>query len=185
MGNLINTGQTVSYFPGDDGDTQRGVVLAYQVLTTGQYSGTTNIVVNGKTNIHTNNVVVDDNTLLMWSRETSNSIGPANDGLIYWKDPINSDDIFAYRDQANANLLGGHNDWLIPNVIELVGLGRLNSPFASPDPIAFPIWGSKVWSSTSRPNATTQAHQVWFTNGGYSPENKETLVNNCALVRVA
>ncbi len=40
---VLKTGQTTKYVDGDDGDLQKGVAKAYSVLTTGQYSLTTNI----------------------------------------------------------------------------------------------------------------------------------------------
>ncbi len=49
-GLLLRTGQTTSYGSGtglDDGALQRGLPKRYEILTTGQYSGTTNIDMQG------------------------------------------------------------------------------------------------------------------------------------------
>jgi len=42
---LLKTGQTTCYMVGDDGDVEAGVAKGYTVLSTGQYSGNTNIEV--------------------------------------------------------------------------------------------------------------------------------------------
>jgi hypothetical protein len=82
---LLKTGQITSYHVGDDGDLQLGVKPWYTVLTTGQYSGTINITVNGKTHATSNACVQDKNTGLMFHREVIQSdIGPAADGKLFW-----------------------------------------------------------------------------------------------------
>jgi hypothetical protein len=40
---LLATGQTTVYHAGDDGSYRRGIAKSYTVLSTGQYSGTTNV----------------------------------------------------------------------------------------------------------------------------------------------
>jgi hypothetical protein len=83
---LLKTGQTTSYETADDGDLELGIAHSYEILTTGQYSGTTNIVINGKTHALSNNCVKDNNTKLMWARYVPNAdIGPAADGKLFWK----------------------------------------------------------------------------------------------------
>jgi len=72
------TGQKTSYATGDDGDLELGLSRGYTVLTTGQYSGTSNIVINGKTHALSNNCVQDNKTGLMWARYVPTAdIGPA------------------------------------------------------------------------------------------------------------
>jgi len=82
----LKTGQTVSFATGDDGDLELGVSRSYSIYTTGQYSGTTNITINGKTHALSNNCVQDNRTGLMWARyvPTAN-IGPAADGKLFWE----------------------------------------------------------------------------------------------------
>jgi len=83
---LLKTGQTVSYATGDDGDLELGIAKSYTVLTTGQYSGTSNIVINGKTHALSNNCVKDLRTGLMWARYVpAADIGPAADGKLFWE----------------------------------------------------------------------------------------------------
>lgn len=82
---LLKTGQETSYHAGDDGDLELGVAHDYTVLTTGQHSGTTAIVINGKTCNLGNNCVKDNNTKLMWARSVPQSdIGPAANGRLFW-----------------------------------------------------------------------------------------------------
>lgn len=84
--NLLKTGQTVSYATGDDGDLELGIAKRYSILTIGQYSGTSNIVINGKTHALSNNCVKDLNTGRMWARYVpAADIGPATNGKLFWE----------------------------------------------------------------------------------------------------
>ena len=81
------TGQVTSYATGDDGDLELGVARSYTIYTTGQYSGTSNIVINGKTHALSNNCVQDNRTGLMWARRVPDAdIGPATDGTLFWEE---------------------------------------------------------------------------------------------------
>jgi len=81
----LKTGQTTSYHADDDGDLEKGVTRSYNVLTTGQYSLTTNITINGKTHALSNNCVIDERTGLMWARYVPDAdIGPGTDGKLFW-----------------------------------------------------------------------------------------------------
>ena len=81
----LATPQTVSYHDDDDGDLEKGVTRSYNILTTGDYAGTTNIVINGKTHALSNNCVIDERTGLMWARDVPDGdIGPADDGRLLW-----------------------------------------------------------------------------------------------------
>lgn len=88
---LLKTGQEISYHAGDDGDLELGLDHDYEILTTGQYAGTTDIVINGKTHALSNNCVKDHNVKingkkLMWARYVPNAdIGPAANGRLFWK----------------------------------------------------------------------------------------------------
>ena len=83
----LKTGQDTKYQNGDDGDAnmQMGVAREYEVLTTGQYAGTTNIIVQGRTCALSNNVVRDKKTGLMWARYPLTDIGPGADGQLFWE----------------------------------------------------------------------------------------------------
>lgn len=83
---LLKTGQIISYHADDDGDLELGIAHDYTILSAGQYSGTTNIVINGKTHALSNNCVQDNRTGLMWARYVPNAnIGPATDGNLFYK----------------------------------------------------------------------------------------------------
>ena len=103
---MLKTGQTTVYVAGDDGTYQAGDAKRYSVLTAGQYAGTTNITLNGKTDSHSNNVVRDLNTGLMWSRYALASVGPNSNGTLPWTTNANGEGIFAYCAAANAAGLG-------------------------------------------------------------------------------
>lgn len=154
---LLKTGQTTQYSGElDDGYYQVGQAKSYTVLDAGQYSGTTNIVVDGKTDVHSNNCVLDNNTGLMWSRYVSASTGPGADGKMPWTDA--ADDIFQYCAAANTASLAGHADWRVPNRMEMVSIINLEAPDGKPSAAAFPGFPDTVlWTSSTRPDATTSA----------------------------
>ncbi len=186
---LLKTGQTTSYGSGagvDDGAYEIGVTKSYTVLTDGQYSGSTNITINSKTDAHGNACVIDNNTGLMWSRTKSGSVGPTSVGSLPWTTTgsgSTAEGIFPYVAAANAAALAGYSDWRIPNGYELLSLVDIEAASGVPDTTAFPVWAaSNTWSSTTQPNVTTNAFQVSFLTGGMGGNAK---TNNflCALVR--
>ena len=81
---LLKTGQVTSYHAGDDGDLQKGLARDFELMIAGQYSGTTNIVINGKTCALSNNCTRDNINRLMWSMVPQSDIGPAADGNLFW-----------------------------------------------------------------------------------------------------
>lgn len=168
----------------DDGNTQRGEPRNYTLLTAGQYSGTTNITVNAKTDAHTNNVVVDNLKQIMWSRSDSASVGPASDGKLYFDNTAtNNEDIFNYCDAANTASLAGHTDWVIPNIFELFSLmvyqgsaPFINSNFTS-------IASDFYWSSTTRPDNTALGMVASFGVTTISAGAKTSATYYCLLMR--
>lgn len=186
---LLKTGQTTSYGSGsgvDDGAYEIGIAKRYTVLTTGQYSGSTNITVNGKTDAHSNACVEDVETRLMWSRTVSASVGPTSTGALPWTTTGSggtAEGIFPYVAAANAAALAGYSDWRIPNDVELQSLREMEAPNANPDATAFPTgWTGTVWSSTTQPSNTVNAMATLFTSGANSNLVK-TGANFCALCR--
>ena len=186
---LLKTGQTTSYGSGpgvDDGAYEIGVAKSYTVLTAGQYSGTTNVTVNSKTDAKSNACVIDNNTGLMWSRTQSASVGPTSVGSLPWTTTGSggtAEGIFPYVAAANAAALAGYSDWRVPSVYELLSITDLEAGTGVPDATAFPVWGSVVvWTGTTQPNVTTNGFQVTFTSGACGGNAK---TNNflCALVR--
>ena len=137
-----------------------------------------------KREAHSNNCVLDDNTGLMWSRYTSAeyaTMGSGGDGKMEWTGFLY--DIFQYAAAANAASLGGYADWRVPNDFELNQLRNMEAPDALPDAVAFPSWpASYVWSATTRPNSTSYAMYVVFSNGFVYYTSKATAYYS-ALVR--
>lgn len=189
-GSLLVTGQITPYSSKeDDGHFEKGLSRDYTVLSTGDYSGTTAIVLNGKTLNQSNNCVIDNRTGLMWARYAAGSgIGPDNNGYLFWVDSIggNGEDIFGYKDVANIAELAGHNDWRVPNFFELAGLLVLDAGIGTPyiDTTTFPSTpGNYHWTATTVASATTQAMIVGFQNAVASSNVKNTQKFACRLVR--
>lgn len=187
---ILATGQLTDRTPvgrtsQDDGALQLGLPLSYNILTTGQYSGTTNITVNLKTDTHSNECVKDNNTGLMWTRAEARNIGPNSDGLLHWDDTAGSnEDVFEYCDQANLAVLSGYNDWRVPNIKEIHSLSehQLPAPFIY-DP-AFPgINNNYYWSSTSYDTNPTQAYAYHTVTGEIRLGAKTTATRAILLVR--
>jgi len=137
-----------------------------------------------KREAHSNECVLDLVTGLMWSRYTSAqyaTMGSGGDGKMEWTGKLY--DIFQYSAAANAASLGGYADWEIPNEEALQSLKNMEAASAIPDPAAFPSWpADSVWTSTSRPNSTTQAMAARFTSGDLPTIAKTTAIY-AALVR--
>lgn len=109
------TGQIVSYTPaylaaGDDGKHQAGKAHDYTANTTGQYSGTTAITLNGKTDTKSNETVTDGVTNLMWSRDPSYTLGPDSNGRLFWDDHTDIVEAATYRWTLSAS---GTNEYYL------------------------------------------------------------------------
>ena len=182
---LLKTGQTTQYGGYlDDGFYEMGAAKEYTIHTLLQYAGTTNIVLNAKTDVHSNNCVYDKRTQLMWSRYVAASVGPAADGKLPWTTNVDGEGIFAFAAAANAAALAGYSDWRIPNDSSLFSLFIKEAPDAAPNPIAFPGWPltDAIWSSTTRPNNIANA--VWCRfNQGLVSDVPKTNTYWSALIR--
>ena len=181
------TGQITQYsgMP-DDGDREDGIARSYTALTTGSYSGTTNIAVSGKTIAMENACVVDNNSGLMWMAYTPDSdIGPGNDGKLYWYKAADTENIFEFCAQANAASLAGHDDWRVPNVFELHSLMVLDAGIGSPyiTTAYFQCVNDIYWSSTTFPSSSTYAFSIAFNNGVVTYGTKDTETHYVRLVR--
>jgi len=178
-GSLLKSGQTTDFTPAgrttkDDGGFQRGIAgskadAQYDVLTTGQYAGTTNITVNAIVDAHTNACVFDKVTGLMWNRELTPAIYGIGTEHLRWDDTAGAnEDIFNYCDSANLSQLSGFSDWRIPNIVELNSLLIYESSFTPPliNNSAFPVWTiSTVYTSTTRADGILICYAVNFTQG--------------------
>ena len=130
-----------------------------------------------------NNTVLDNNTGLTWLRYMPVLLGIAGDGKMPATGKVY--DMYQYCAVANAASLGGHNDWRIPNINEVLSVvgfdGQIN-------PTAFPQGLSgAIWSSTVRANSTPSglAVSIWYNYAAYLSiglQNK-TNANYIWLVR--
>lgn len=98
---IPKTGQTISYFAGDDGDLQKGVTWP-----------------NPRFSTNPDGTIKDNLTQLIWSAD-ANTPGPSAcnpTGIKNWPDAFN------YVACLNSNAYLGHSDWRIPNMNELMSL---------------------------------------------------------------
>ena len=146
---LPATGQTISYYPGDDGDLQKGVPIP------------TNRFID-----HGNGSLTDSLTGLMWvsdgnlmvSRDPSfDQDRTAGDGDVDWKTALE------YIALLNADNYLGHNDWRLPNVRELQSLVNLGIPdTALPATHPFTNLRDLYWSSTTHEQLRSTAVGVFL-----------------------
>ncbi|KKN52586.1 hypothetical protein LCGC14_0611380 [marine sediment metagenome] len=181
------TGQIVQYDSmDDDGQLQEGYARKYVALSTGDYAGTTDIIVNGKTIAMENACVIDQNSGLMWLKNTPDSdIGVGNDGQLYWIDAVNNEDIFTFCDAANTQTLAGHSDWRVPNVFELFSLVVEDAGIGAPyiDTTYFQCISAYYWPSTTYPTGAAGALLVAFDLGRVYGGTKTTGLYYVRLVR--
>jgi hypothetical protein len=133
---LPATGQTTSYYPGDDGDLQIGVPLPGNRFTN-----------------HGNGSATDQLTGLMWvtngnlmvTRNPSfDQDRVAGDGDVNWQTAMD------YIQLLNNENYLGYNDWRAPNVVEMRSFANLSRP-DSVLPSGHPFLNIKplYWTSTT------------------------------------
>ncbi len=160
----LRTGQITSYVDYDDGyyaNLGLGMAKEYLVLDAAgsQYDGTTNITLNGKTDVHSNNCVLDIKTGEIWSRYVSASVGPGLDGKLPWTTNGNGEGIFPYCAAANLANLGGYGVWRVPSINELIYIYNHETMF--PDNVAFIGYPTySTYSSTTSKLTTTKARAM-------------------------
>ena len=144
---LPGTGQVTIYAPGDDADVAAGGPLNYQD--------------NG------NGTVSDLRTGLTWEKKTDANVNEVYSWL----------GAFAYVAELNAMNggagFGGHNDWRVPNVRELLSIVDYGVFYPSIHPIFGPTAGRLTyvmfWSSTSW--AGQPQYSAWAVNFRDSPDD--------------
>lgn len=130
------TGQTASYYPGDDGDLQLGIPIPANRFTD-----------------HGNGTLTDDYSGLMWSSDANliatrdpdfDQDRTVGDGDINWITALN------YIQKLNDEKYLGHNDWRMPNCLELRSLLNLgNDSITFPEGHPFTNLKEGYWSSTT------------------------------------
>lgn len=103
-----------------------------------------------KREAHSNNTVLDNNTGITWLRYPSAKLGIASNGNMPLIGTLY--DFYAWCAACNIASVGGHNDWRVPNVMELYSFAGF-----SYDTAAFPTV-VYLWSSTTQASATTKAY---------------------------
>lgn len=187
---LKQTEASTNYTPGgytvqDDSQHQdKAEAHNYTVLTEGQFSGTTNIIVNGLTDTHTNEVVYDNITGRYYSREHSKSVGPLADGNLYWDDTAGSnEDCWQFIDQANSASLAGFSDWRMPNLWEILAITNLENGIPRIDSTAFPALSLSpgVWTSNTH-QTNTNGYELFGDQRVFATD-KTTITRKVWLVR--
>lgn len=136
-------------------------------------------VVIAKREAISNNTVLDNNTGMTWMKNRPTKLGSASNGNIVWTgQPY---DAFQYCATANAASLGGHADWRMPNAIELLTIYNYES--AELDAAFTALGGANVWTSTTKPNATTTAYYLEGAGGRLLHDTKTTGAIKVYLVR--
>ena len=153
------TGQTMSYATGDDGDLEKGVAWPSPRFTD-----------NG------NGTVKDNLTGLIWLKDGDCM------GTREWSDALTQViNLNAGTDfSCDSYTAGTHNDWRLPNVRELYSLIDSSQPTVAPWialPSGHPFTGVQsyvYWSSTSYAYDTSYAWLVILNNGYVGSANKTT-----------
>jgi hypothetical protein len=132
---LLKTGQTTSYYTGDDGYYQKGTAFSY----TDNGDGT----------------VTDNVTSLMWAKD-GNAAGCRSGAPVYWSSAI---------EWAEGLVFAGYSDWRLPNRGELLSLNQITSSSPYINKTFFPNTSSTAyWSSTTQIGSTGRAYACPYTN---------------------
>lgn len=132
---LLKTGQVVSYYNGDDGETETGLATPETRFETAVLSG--------------GNVAKDYHTGLMWCRNI-NEAGCNYGVKLTWESGVD----FC----SNLNY-AGFDDWYLPNFFELLSLlnyGTSTAVYLYPEFLNFAT-STYIWSSTTKPGDTIKA----------------------------
>jgi len=151
---LPQTGQTTSYYSGDDGDLQKGVVWPIPRFT------------------DHGNSVTDNLTGLMWTKDANllatrnpefDNDGTAGDGDVTWQHALD------YVAKLNAENYLGQTDWRLPNWKELYSLtdfSKYNPSLPTGHPF-INVYDCFYWSSTTRPSSYNTAAWHFSLCDGY------------------
>ncbi len=130
------TGQTTSYYPGDDGDLQKGIPIP-----TNRYTDHGN---GSATDVFTGFMWVTDANLIATRDPGFDQFRTVGDGDVDWKTAV------AYVSKLNNENYLGYNDWRLPALNELQSLVELeNGTTALPPDHPFINLKNLYWSSTT------------------------------------
>ena len=163
--NVWKTGQTINYYPTDDGYYQMGVTWPVPRFTD-----------NGDT-------VTDNLTGLMWLKDTNCiysqypgfDLDPTvGDGAVSWLNAMNF--VAGINNGTYTNCSGGYNDWRVPNVKELRSLLDYSQALPAVPP-GHPFIGSggntAYWSSTTKTWVPDSAWTVDLYHAAVTEDLKE------------
>jgi hypothetical protein len=170
---------------GNNGTFTTGTAVAGSITFTGavitEAAGATVTLAKQEVITNGNNVVIDNNTGLMWARYQSTKMGISGDGKMPWADVVY--DIFAFCAAANIAVLGGYTDWRVANIFEINSLVDYEATSAFPNSTAFPSFpGTNVGCSTTVPNGVTNTMQFNLYTG-LPASTAKTTTAYCVLVR--
>jgi len=118
-----------------------------------------------------NNTVLDNNTGITYKRYVSTKMGENSNGAMPFSGKLY--DIFAYCAACNEAGVGGHTDWRVANIYELLALFEYEAPNAFGYSSVFPGLDSyDRFSSTTNPNNTGQVIGVSRNSGLMQGINK-------------
>jgi hypothetical protein len=157
--NTWKTGQTASFFNGDDGDLEWGVALP-----------------SPRFQDNNDGTVTDRLTMLIWLKDAScikSQYSTYGDywGEVNWQKSL--DFIKGINDGIYSKCGGPYTDWRLPNIIELSSLTDFSTddltiatinPFINIKDSDY----SSYWSSTTMENRTTSAFTAGFDSGVFS-----------------
>jgi len=157
----LKTGQDTTYETGDDGERQNGRSTSFMQLSCNNWFGNTNRF----TAIDGTQTLVDD-LMLDWQT-----------GLMWYVLPFGTVATWQLANSgAEASTQAGYNDWFLPNVNELESLRNLDvSDTMSYSPLGIMSTPyANLWTSSTNPNATTEAYRMNPVNGNLNGTTKAT-----------
>ena len=143
---LPKTGQTTSYYSGDDGAIQAGVAWPIPRFTD-----------------HGDSTVTDNLTGLMWTKDAN----PAGNSKMTWQQAL---------DYVKTLNTGGHTDWRLPNVNELHSLvdhSQFRPPLPLGHPFNN-VQTNRYWSSTTYAARTDDAWIIVIMYNGIVEEGNKS-----------
>lgn len=133
-----------------------------------------------------NGTITDNNTGLVWEKKSDNGDLHDKDNIYWWSGTGSSETIWDWLEDINALAFGGHQDWRIPNVRELLSIADFGQQWAVPAafhtncvPGATVLTGSctlqvAYWTSTTHAGAYPSAWLVGHYGDVYANSKSNT-----------